>query len=255
MFNSRENYLVIILSIVLGLVLVLLPELSLGQTKLVKVAVVDSGFNMKYKDQVKLCKSGHYDFTTNKAEIGHDSIGHGTEVSLVIGSINKESNYCLVIYKVFSKATKDVGVDYNKVYKTALKERIRIMNLAFSGGAKIKDEEMWLNKLSLTGTIILAAMGNENRDLSIQCDTYPACYNVQGLVMVEGVDYYKEYLDADGKHIPVLSSYMGTGLAARNKLVVRNRLCSNFHQKRCGSSMATAWTTADLLRHLSLERN
>ena len=73
--------------------IIFLSSFSVLHAKPLKVAVIDTGLNLKYSSSVPLCKSEHKDFT---GEGFNDTNGHGTNIVGLIVQNTKATNYCIV---------------------------------------------------------------------------------------------------------------------------------------------------------------
>jgi subtilisin len=196
------------------LIVVLLAAIQ-AETKVLKVAVIDSGYNST--KGIVLCNSGHYDFITNTQTIGKDNLGHGTVVSGIIASYALK-NYCLVEYKVFGK---NDSVKLNAVAKAinmATDQGVDVINLSIQGSFNSIVEYNALKRAANSGIKIFIAAGNEKKDLDKICDTYPACYIGINFVIVGSLD---------------LNTAANYGSVVKQ----REHFCSN---NMCGTSMSCA---------------
>jgi len=159
--------------------LLLLLVATQVQAKTIKIAVIDTGYNGPLKH---LCSTGHFDFTTQKNRVGEDLIGHGTKIVAAIEANAKNSDYCLLIYKVFgtNPATPAIvlAIDY------ALKEKADVLNLSFEGPLPYQYEAKVISKALSRNVKVFVAAGNKNKNLNVNCNVFPACYPLKGLEVI-----------------------------------------------------------------------
>jgi serine protease len=166
----------------------------------VKIAVIDTGFSTVNGNAVKvrLCDTGHKDFSgVNKfapASNGHtpiptDEHGHGTNVAGLIDLYARESgvNYCIVILKFY-----DVNRGYHsqegliKAIQYASTIHATIMNISGGGNSPIEAESKAVKVFLDGGGVVVAAAGNEGRNLSI--DPYFPAMSDPRIIVVGSLD-------------------------------------------------------------------
>lgn len=163
----------------------------------IKVAVIDTGYNSSNMFNASLCESGHKDFTEDQIYnngIPADLHGHGTNVAGLIHQhasgvvLNKEiiknfpydkmsalkkknTGYCLVIIKAFSlKSNLKWYIDALKYAETL---KVQIVNISAGGYSKEKEELALIKKMLDNKKIIVAAAGNDGKDIDLE-PYYPA---------------------------------------------------------------------------------
>jgi len=162
--------------------LVFLLLSSLAEAKTIKVAVIDTGFDMQstwpeFKKEFtrpKLCKTGHFNFSNNTTDV-MDNHGHGTHIAGLIGRYNEKVDYCLIIFKYYEEYNSGLQNMMGTLssFRKAIEYKVDIIN--YSGGGTLKSEvECNIMKEALdAGIKVVAAAGNENSDLSRK-PYYPA---------------------------------------------------------------------------------
>lgn len=133
--------------------------------KLIKVAVIDTGFDFKSNwtnapdglVKPKLCKDGHKDFTGEGIQ---DSHGHGTHVAGIIAKHAKDANYCLVIIKAFDLKNNALTNSVNSL-KYAEKIGVDIINYSAGGSEFYYGEYEAVQSILNKGIKLVAAAGNE----------------------------------------------------------------------------------------------
>jgi hypothetical protein len=160
---------------------VLMPVVCFAK---IQVAVLDSGISSKHMHNKKICKTKN--FTNEKL---WENSEHGTNVvGLIIENTPKKIDYCINIYKGFSKKSKDGNF---KSYMNALaeiaKDKPDILNISAGGNVIWAKEYQLLKKLLDSGTIIVVAAGNESFDLNKKCNYYPACLDKRIVVVGNGL--------------------------------------------------------------------
>jgi hypothetical protein len=187
------------------------------------VAVVDTGYNPVFEKY--LCKGYPvYDFTGTGILDRH---GHGTNVAgLILKGLNPVK-HCLVFIKLWDPSGIDIKLQY---IDQLLKLNPSYANLSFEGSGYSIKEFIILGVLTSQNTKVVVAAGNSSKNLSKDCDTFPACYPLKKNYYVVGAtDSYSNY------GTPVRYKEVGTDQCANN-------ICLT------GTSQAAANFTADLLR-------
>jgi len=148
---------------------------SVAHSRPLRIAVIDTGINIKYVKQANLCKSGHKSFAESK-DI-YDTHGHGTNIAGLIKYGSGNAKYCLIIIRYFSKNTKDLQDSFTRSLEHAFSLKPDMINI--SGGGVIPDyrERVIIKKLLDSGVTINAAAGNEKSNLDDKCNYFPACYD------------------------------------------------------------------------------
>ena len=168
---------------------------TICQGKTVKIAVIDTGFDFKKSKSVKLCKSGHKDFTGTGI---HDLNGHGTNVAGLIAKGNVNVDYCLVIVKglggIFPFASSIAALRYVKHLD------VDMINLSYGGLSTSVEERRHIKDILGKGIKVVAAAGNEDIDLNKECSYFPACYDKRIIV----VGNYGTNTNYGNKHVDVV---------------------------------------------------
>lgn len=190
------------------------------QAKQITVAVIDTGFDYFKKNQVRLCPTGHKDFSgTGLNDIS--KVKHGTNVSGLIDKYAKNANYCQLIYKFYGAknnlvssmaafeeaiaAKVDIinysagGVDdteaelmiklqqlADKIRITPIKQRQQLIaeyNFILIRVTYLKTEREIIQKALNAGIYIVVAAGNENSNLEERCNYFPACHDYRLIVV------------------------------------------------------------------------
>lgn len=163
----------------LMIVFFILLLISIAEAKQLKVAVIDTGYNGL---NTHLCADGHFDFIKARPEAAKDIIGHGTQVTNAIQTYAKDSNYCVLVYRVFAKAPYYPRVPEAVMY--AIAHHADIINLSLEGPTFAPDEFLAIKRALAKGIEVYVAAGNGNKNLDFKCNVYPACYKVKGLTVV-----------------------------------------------------------------------
>lgn len=140
--------------------------------KTIRVAVVDTGFNTAYMNNIKFCNNITYDIT---GEGITDVNGHGTNIAGLIAKNNEKIDYCLIIIKFMHKSSLLNTGYYFKALETVLELKPDIVNLSLGGPGFYRFEEQAIKKLLNSNIHVVAAAGNESMNLNIKCNFYPAC--------------------------------------------------------------------------------
>jgi hypothetical protein len=168
------------------------------QTK-VRIAIVDTGYTKPTgMDSANLCKTGHYDASTDSNTVGADENvrgieNHGTNIAHIIDDKLKylgKNKYCLVIFKMY-------GGDKNPIdMSVKILEKIKYGNFSFvnystSGEGYDLREDRLIKKILDSGVIFAAAAGNKGVSLD-KVKMYPAMYDPRILVVGNGFSAYNK---------------------------------------------------------------
>lgn len=168
-----------------------------------RVGVIDTGLDINDPRLSKdLCPYGHKDFTGEGLK---DYMGHGTHVVGLIEKYAQNSDYCIIVFKYYSKymSVTDTVKAYRSALKAAIDMNVKVINYS-GGGSQIDWQEMILIKTNPQITFIVSA-GNQGRDLE-KYPFYPASYDFKNLVSVGALDEIEE-------HRAVFSNF-GSGIKA-----------------------------------------
>lgn len=216
--------------------LYILLTISTANAGQLKIAVVDTGLditNQKYKKY--LCPTGHMDFT---GEGFTDYIGHGTHIFNTIVENANSRNYCIIIYKVFSKLL-DGEVQVRNIelsYLYAKQYNVKIINLSLTGSYSYNEENFVINNPNI---LFVVAAGNENKNIDID-PVFPASLPEKNVITVGSITRNggKSRSSNYGKQVDVWE--IGDNVEAECKDGNRCRMS--------GTSQATALYTARIIR-------
>lgn len=162
-----------------------------------KIAIVDSGLNLKDSRFTHLCSTGHKDTTNTGID---DVYGHGTHVTGIIQTYAGDKDYCYIIIKYFSvkDSVQQSLKHYLEALHWAIKQHVDVINLSVSGSTYNKIEDNII-KTHPNIKFIIAA-GNDSVNLDDETNNiYPASYTYKNVIVVGNVD-------RDG-HISSTSNY------------------------------------------------
>lgn len=150
----------------------------------IPIAVVDTGIRVTKSIQPYLCKES-VDLTGYGI---YDVHGHGTNVAHILARYVSPKTHCLYIIKWYHNAAAEqlTTTSLKGIFKQglmavramqAIKEsRARYVNMSLAGTLSHWKERMLMRDLLRDGVIFAVAAGNDGLDLSVQCDSFPACY-------------------------------------------------------------------------------
>jgi subtilisin family serine protease len=205
----------------------------------IKIAVIDSGFQKEYLNQIPVCDTGGYDYVENSGFVTADDNGHGTNVTLTINAQIKQSRseYCFMLYRVFSKK-KNAATPV--AMAQAAMDGADIINMSFTGNEYMRTEEDVIKVVTNEKIRFVVAAGNEGQNLDLECHIFPACI--------------KNKLKNKNNFIVVSSSASTSNYGFIVDLYEEH--CSDQPpRKMCGTSMATAYTTGKFVNFWIEERN
>lgn len=198
-----------------------------------RVAVLDAGISPNINSP-KFCKDYFEDFTEEGL---NDPSGHGTNVvGLIIETAPKDADYCIKVYKAFSK--KSMDSNYVEALKKIFKDGPDILNISAGGTTVIPEERALIKKMLDNGVIIVVAAGNERANLSSECIYFPACLDKRIIVV------------ANGKNgIPAKSSNINGPVS----MMVDGQQKTGFGITLSGTSQSTAIATGLILKDIYLK--
>jgi subtilisin len=208
-----------------------------------KVAVIDTGFDATYLQQLHLCDNElHHDFT---GEGISDSVGHGTNVSGLIIAMSKatKAQLCLIQYKVYSEKATAYSTVSNTIgaIEMAIASKVDVINISMSGqGSSLKEKRAIIKALD-KGIKVIVASGNSGAYMgSGNCTYFPACYDARIIVVGNGVK------QASGIAIRHESSNYGPVV----DLWIPGCITPSLNGLQCGSSMSAAIASGLLIKAL-----
>lgn len=224
-----------------ALILILaLPQLS--YSKPIIVAVIDTGFGYNgLGKKAKLCKTGHKDFTTERAiapgyntidPIPKDYMGHGTNIVGIIDAQVKSSNYCIVIIKYFSLNSDNLESSLNAI-KYAIEINANYINYSSNGRTKNTAEIVVVKRFLDKGGVFVAAAGNEGVDLH-KINMYPAMSDSR-VIVVGNLGLNGKKATSSNYGLPVTIWETGTNI-------------DGFGLVMTGTSQATAIVTSKMIK-------
>lgn len=244
--NKNQKVALIVFSILLTM---LLATTSFAKT--LKVAVLDTGFDMnsKWSDHEKrgiktlpkLCPEGLHRNYSSDIWL-NDTHGHGTHIAGIIGArTNPEVDYCLIIVKYFNLygTGEENQIGMNAALRYAVEEaNVDIINI--SGGGELPDptEKKLIMQALNKGIKIVVAAGNNSlqMDNKKNCRYYPACYSTKVISVSNALN------PNSNRGIMVQSMQNGNNV----KSIVPN----NGYSLMSGTSQSAAIQTAELLNEM-----
>lgn len=198
-------------------------------TEYIKVAVIDSGLDLKdSRFKGVLCPKGHKDFTNTGIE---DHMGHGTHVSSLIMMYAEDSPYCLVILKYADPkvSSSQAATYFSQAILYSTKIGAKIVNISGGGNTPSAFEQRIIKG---SKQIYIVAAGNDGKSLDdVNYHYYPAQYHMHNIIVVGG-------RMADNSRWS-LSNY-GRNIKWENGVDVWGFLPHNKSGYKSGTSMATA---------------
>ena len=159
-----------------------------------KIAIIDTGFTFVPFSTAgfKLCDSGHYDFDTNTATVGEDTIGHGAYVTALVNHYANSNKICFMIYKVFGKNVRNGHKAIDSAMIKAYKAGAKAINMSLYMTQYSERTRKIVRHITKNGVKIFVSSGNSGTDMNKTCYTYPVCYKGinKNMVVVGATDYY-----------------------------------------------------------------
>jgi subtilisin family serine protease len=222
---------------------------SISQAKTLTVVEVDTGFDFdsKWDDagmvKPKLCKQGHKDFTNTGIKDVH---GHGTHIAGLIGKYAKDADYCIVIAKFYNEKNDKMNMKNSiEALQYAINIKADVINLSMGGESRSQDECNLVKKALDKGIIIVAAAGNEGKDLN-KTKYYPASCD-ERVIAVANIDFKQRKIASTSNYNEETIGVQGTD--------IKSILPNNKVGLLTGTSQATAIYTGKLIKTLNLLNN
>jgi subtilisin family serine protease len=183
---------------------------GLPDASTVKVGVLDTGVDTTHPELRRIVKSYVHD-----GALDVDIVGHGTHVSgIVAADTNNKvgiAGLCrcdLSVWKIFTDQAEPVDgeyyvdeVMYQRALNAARNAGMRVINLSIGGTAHNPTEEYLFRRLTTSGCIVVAAMGNEFSNGNPT--EYPAAYADVVAVGATTATNSRASFSNTGKHIAI----------------------------------------------------
>lgn len=159
----------------LTLLLFLLPSYAFAT---MKIAIIDSGIKRE-EIKAKFCSESK-DIMPGRDEYDQE---HGTIVAKALSEGLENFDYCIMDIRVFND---NVGNNYDvsNAIMYAAKNGARIINLSLSGSGYSFYERQAIKTATDNHATLFIASGNESQNLDIKCNSYPACYDLDRVIVV-----------------------------------------------------------------------
>lgn len=209
-------------------------SLSAQAKDIIKVAVIDTGLDLKDpRFSTSLCQSGHKNLTSG---LMIDDHRHGTHVAGLIKSYAKDASYCMIIYKIFTKSEGSLDNEVLAI-RYAIQEHVQYVNI--SGGGPTRSKEEYDLIASNPQITFIVAAGNAHQDLDDpKTRYYPAQYHLSNVKVVGNLTKTEQISP---------SSNYGKGLYWEIGEDVLSTCPLNIYCTMSGSSMSTAIHTGKLI--------
>ena len=216
----------------------------------VKAAVLDTGIDATHPDL-----TGRFAAYNHDGSSAEDIIGHGTHVAGIIAAnpnnhigVAGISTPELHIWKIFGDQPAPDGeyyVDelfYQRALNGARNAGVRVVNLSIGGGAKSRTEELLFRRLFQSGTVVVAAMGNEFENGNPV--EYPGAY--PGVVAVGAIDEASRRapFSNTGRHIAISAPGVNILSTLPMKTSPARKRVDTKYNAWSGTSMATPHVAA-----------
>jgi len=189
MKRTLELISIFIIGYLIGAIIGLLIG-DLANAKMVKIAIIDTGYDAEhaYGPELKLCKTGHYDFITDTPTVGH-TIYHGTEVGSILAQELNNLDYCAIIISVYNPNTAPEIPDSVVVsaYQKAINAGAIVVNYSIVGHTASVVERNAITAAAKKVLVFIAA-GNDHLNLNEECLAFPTCFDIPGVYSVGALD-------------------------------------------------------------------
>lgn len=156
-----------------------------------KVAVIDTGISELALFSGYFCKDGHADMTMTGLRDRH---GHGTMVANEIAKNLDKSTHCILVIKWldYSQESAPAPIKLKQLVASinyAIALDAKFINLSLGGDEPYTNERNAIATALNKGIVVAVAAGNENSNLSIVCDYFPACYGFKNKNFIVVANY------------------------------------------------------------------
>lgn len=210
-------------------------RLKRKKTKKVRIAIIDTGFDIHNE-----CLKNIYNPYLSKLSKGVKRNSHGTHIASIIASINP--NVELVYFEYEASDLKS----YLKALSYAVDTPgVRVINASLSGVKYSKLEDKIIKKADQYGIVIVAAAGNNGRNIDTHSAVYPAALPHPNILSVGASDDNGRVLSTSNygqKNVDITARGMNIyGYTSHNKIVPDT-----------GTSMAAAYISGIMALSLGL---
>lgn len=175
------------------LILILILFSSIQSLATIKVAVIDTGFDIRSTwptaDKIEtgytrpvLC-ANHFNFISNTRDVT-DNHGHGTHIAGLIAKYAEQTDYCILVLKYYDPKVPNTDNLKNSIraFRYAITQKVDIINYS-GGGTERSEEECTAVKMALdAGIRVVAAAGNERSNLDLH-PYYPALCDARVMIV------------------------------------------------------------------------
>lgn len=199
-----------------------------------KVAVIDSGLLLGHDIKPYLCERWGYDETGRGVQ---DELGHGTNIANIIKQGMNKDKQCLVIIRYYHNefSGKENLTRFIRALALAQILNVKYVNLSSYGDSPNKIEQQVIEELLKTTKVIVAA-GNDNKNLSKDCSSYPSCYDFKSTnfyVVSNCVDKKNKVLHTTSNYGgPVTDCEEGVNVSAGNMTMTGTSQAAALRTKR-----------------------
>lgn len=153
----------------------------------IMIGLIDSGIT---KEQVEKYSCEKSAYTTFVNDDGLENSLHGSLIADLLMKNLDKNTHCLVSIKVYDGIRKTVPMEnFINSLKFMEKNQIPYINVSMSSDSYYDKEEEVLRKVT-ENSLVYVASGNERKNLSENCTSFPACNNVKKNFIVVGSNTY-----------------------------------------------------------------
>ena len=193
----------------------------------VRVGMIDTKINSQNIDLEYLCEGQASIKNFTKGQIANR---HSENVYHLITKNMNPNKMCIIIYEVYTSTQTDVEgkESFIRGLKQASKDNLDFLNISMSG-EEIYGELKIYSKM-LKNTKIIISAGNDDLNLDVNCDVFPACYANQlpelfiignlGLFQSNRGKIVDYYIDGIRKGVPKLTGTSQSAAIFTNMLII-----------------------------------
>lgn len=221
---------------------------TLKTDKEIKIAVIDTGINI-FDDEIrkqiyvpdKYAKENAFGYNAiNDSSFPYDEVqAHGSHVTGIILALLPSAKIFPIKFYKKEKNDENSMSRYLKGLRVAVESDVDIINLSMGGALENKEELELLTIAKNKGIIIIAAAGNEKKDIDTEEGAYyPASYDLDNIISVGNMMSNNQIHPSSnwGKKVHLMAS--GTSIPSYG---YQDSGCD---YKLTGTSQATPFVTA-----------
>lgn len=233
---------ILLISLIFVLMSIIFKDLAYSQDKRIRVAIIDTGLALDDRFSGVVCDEKSIVNLEDPKLFPEDRMGHGTHIAGIIRALAPSSKACLMIYRALGFGNNKEGLkNVSRALNMAIDDGANYINMSYGGPTFDETEYLALKRATDKGIILIAAAGNDNKNIDLSNNFYyPASYHLPREIVVGS-------LGLDLK--PASSSNYGSSIVTwQPGKDIMSTWLRNESTHLSGTSQATAVETGLLVR-------